>query len=191
MDNEVLYNERRKKANAILLKALSKVDPDQDDSGVYADIAQLYAQLNLDIKNEMDAILREKELEVEQLKIDKEAEAKAKADLTEQLKIRTESESKAKADETERMKIETESKVKAKAIEAEKERTASESKSEKRKAILDAIGKVAIGVGTVFTAGTQIWMFKRSTKFEDESALLTQSSQTVVRNGLSGKGLFS
>lgn len=170
------YNKRRMKANELLLNAMKKVDPNKDNTGIYGDIAQLYRELNLDIKNEMEAIQNVKELELEKLKIDEEAKARQQQIEADRIK-----------NETEKLKIETEAKTKAEAIKAERERTAEEAKTEKRKSILDIVGKVAMAVATIFTGITQIWMFKQSTKKEEDEALLTQTSQTVVRNGLSGR----
>ena len=103
--------------------------------------------------------------------------------------IKNELDARMKADElaVEREKIDSEKATKADAIMAERERTEQDAKSEKRKAILDVVGKGGIAAATIFSAIAQIKMFERSTKFEEENALLTQTDQTVVRNGLSGK----
>lgn len=103
--------------------------------------------------------------------------------------IKNELDKTAKAEElvVEREKIESEKATKAEAIKAERERTEAEAKSEKTRSIIDISGKIAMAVATVFAAISQLWMFKRSTEKEVDEAILTQTDQTVVKNGLSGR----
>lgn len=103
--------------------------------------------------------------------------------------IKNELDKQMKADElvVEREKIESEKATKAEAIKAERERTEQEAKSDMRRTVLDVVGKTGIAAATIFSAVAQIQMFNRSTKFEEENALLTQTDQTIVKNGLSGR----
>ena len=146
------FAERRMKANECLLKAIDLIDPRDPDAGKkFKEIADLYHELNADIKNELDHEQKKAELELEREKMDKEAGTKAEA------------------------------------IQMEREKTESQAHSDKVKAYLDISGKIAIAVSTVFAAVSQLWMFKRSTEKESDEALLTQTDQTIVRNGLSGR----
>jgi hypothetical protein len=77
--------------------------------------------------------------------------------------------------------------IKKEAIKAESEKAVASDKTERLKAGSDFVGKLIIAATSVFAAGTQLWMFKRSTEKEADEALLTQTDQTIVRNGLSGK----
>lgn len=77
--------------------------------------------------------------------------------------------------------------IKESAVKAEKEKAAEANKTEKIKAASGILGQVLIAAASVFAACSQLWMFKRSTEKEADEALLTQTDQTVVRNGLSGR----
>lgn len=126
--NRVLIGEQK------LIEAFNALDPKSDS---YRDdleaISKLYKELANDSKNQLDAVARENELEVES------------------------------------------------------ERLEEDKRANRKREILDVVGKILMGVTTVATVGSQIWMFKRSTKKEEDEAILTETDKTVVRNGLSGK----
>lgn len=164
------YNKRRLAANKALLDAIGMIDPkDPEAVKKYEAISKLYHELNSDIKNELDKSMKADEIALEREKLERETASKA-----ESIKV-------------EREKIESDKATKAEAIAAERERTDKEAKSDTRKAVLDVVGKAGIAAATIFSAVAQIKMFERSTEFEKENALLTQTDQTVVRNGLTGK----
>ena len=108
-------------------------------------------------------------------------------ELNEDIKMHLTREDEIQKNKIEREKIKSEANTKAEAIKMERERTASESKTEKRKAYFDFFGKIMIAAASIFAAISQIWMFKRSTEKEKDEAILTQTDQTIVRNGLSGR----
>lgn len=126
--NRVLIGEQK------LIEAFNALDPASD---TYRDdleaISKLYKELAADSKNQLDAVARENEIEVES------------------------------------------------------ERLEEDKRSNRKREILDIIGKLVMVGTTVATVSSQVWMFKRSTKKEQDEALLTETDKTVVRNGLSGK----
>ena len=69
----------------------------------------------------------------------------------------------------------------------EKDRLEEDKRSNRKKEWLDIIGKIVLVGTTLFTGGTQIWMYKRSTRKESDEAILTQTDRTTVQNGLSGR----
>lgn len=128
MENRIVVAEQA------LIDAYNSLDP---MSSSYRNdleaIAKLHKELAADMKNQLDAKLREDELDLEN----------------------------AKADEEER--------------------------SNRMKERLDIVGKVIMVGTTIATVSSQVWMFKRSTKKEQDEAILTETDKTVVRNGLSAK----
>lgn len=102
-------------------------------------------------------------------------------------KTKLENEQKKEELKVEREKIKTEAKTKAEAIKAERERTRSESKSDFFKTIVDIVTKLAMAAATGASVFASIWMFKRSSAFEDEGAYLKETDKTIIRNGLSGR----
>ena len=133
MENEA-YEKRRLKANAKLLDLLEDIDREEDDAGEkLAEVAQLYHELNADIKtcNEHEEKLQ--------------------------------------------------------ALEVEKERTQLGLLSERNKARLNFLGQIIVGVATAAAALAHLWMFSRSTRKEEDEAILTETDRNTVRNGLSWK----
>lgn len=113
--------------------------------------------------------------------------AKLYHELNEDIKTELNHQDSLQKNKIERERIKVEANTKAEAIRMERERTSSEAKTEKRKAVFDILGKIMIAAASIFAGISQLWMFKRSTEKEKDEALLTQTDQTIVRNGLSGR----
>ena len=85
------------------------------------------------------------------------------------------------------IKNELDREAKADETALEYERLDQDAKTEKVRARIDIAGKSVMAAASIFAALSQLWMFKRSTEKEHEEAILTETNQTVVRNGLSGR----
>lgn len=85
------FNERRLAANKKLLDTIEEVDPTDENAGqLLRDIAQLYHELNVDIRNEFDRQSKAQELKVERERIKTEADTKAAAIKAERERTATE-----------------------------------------------------------------------------------------------------
>lgn len=85
-------------------------------------------------------------------------------------------------------KIESECSLELSKLEEESKKTQEEGRSNKAKEKLSIAQMVVTGIVGIGTAVSNLWMFSRSSKFEDAgNAYLKKTDQTVVSNGLSGK----
>lgn len=196
--DEQTWQKRRLEANNVLLEEFGKIDKEDPEAvRKYDALSKLYHELNSDIKIYFDREVEEEKLKTEERRIDAEIAAKAAAIEVERERVRVEVE-KLEAEkersrieseklDVERERMKSDAEVKAEAMKVERERTEAQAKAEKRKAWLDVVGKIVIGVATALGAVAQIMMFWRATKKEEDEALLTETNKTVVRNGLSGK----
>lgn len=192
------WEQRRLEANNKLLAEFKKIDPaDADSCKRYEGLTKLYHELNSDIKIYLDQEIEFEKIKAETQRANAEAAAKAAVNEIERERARIEAEKlkieaeklkiEAEKLDVDREKTKTDAEIKTQAMEVERERTEAQAKSEKRKAILDVIGKCVIGLATALGAIAQIMMFWRATRKEADEAILTETDKTVVRNGLSGK----